>query len=475
MATARRGVLPGLFLCSVVAFGACGGTEPAPQPSPQPEAFVGRWSSPLLVGDAGPGQSGSRLSGDGGSITGVLLDDAGRGVVLFSNLGDRVEPEFQEVHAVANTYSGGLWGTPVGLSGDQASWNLPNALAGDGRGGAIAVWQRTGVEDGGDLESNRYSVEGRWQPAVSIVRLPQSTNAPRAQIVEGSDGTALMAWTDTELRLARVSPTGARGVPTAIGPPAFFFVLVGTPGDPLVGFTDNGRLLYSVPDGAGGWQPAVEVPGAGSVVTGFVGGFGAAADQVGGFTFAWFRSDATGNPAGVVSARYDAATGWSAPVSVETGAADAGERAVKVVAGPAGHVLAYWLHGDGRLWGNRYTPGSGWGRAGPVSTAVPLAQSGLPPGTSAALGATAGIDGSGNALVLWADAGTRLFSVRAAPGRPWSAAQALPLDPATHGVVGPLALAMNASGSALAAWAEPSACDTCPAPRAIWAALYEPH
>ncbi len=476
MATARRGVLTVLFLSSVVTLGACGGSETTIQPSPQPEPFVGRWSSPLLVGDAGPGQRGSGMSGDGGSATSVLLDDSGRGVVLYLNLGDPDQPLNQEAHAVANTYSSAGWGTPVGLSSDRASWNLPQSLSGDGRGNAIAVWHQTGFEGGnGYLDSNRYSVEGGWQPSVSIAKLPPSTNAPHAKIVEGSDGSALVAWTDTELRVARSSSTGAWGVPTTIGASTFFFTLVGTPGDPLIGAADQSRLLYSVPDGAGGWQPAAEVPGAGSIVIGTAGGFAAAADRAGGFTFAWLRSDASGSPVGVSAARYSRATGWSAPVSIESGAADAGERAIRLAAGPAGHALAYWLHGDGRLWASRYDPGAGWGAAGPVSAAAPLAQAGLPPGTSAALGVTAGIDGSGNALVLWADAGTRLFSVRAAPGRPWSAPQALPLDPATRGVVGPLALAMNASGSALAAWAEPSACDTCPASRAIWAALYEPH
>jgi hypothetical protein len=415
------------------------------------------------------------MSGDGGSVTGVLLDDSGRGVALFSNLGDVVEPELQEVHAVANTYSSGGWGTPVGLSSDKASWNLPNALAGDGQGDAIAVWQQTGFADGsGYLDSNRYSVDGGWRPSVLIARLPQSTNAAHAQIVEGSDQGALVAWTDTELRVARSSSNAVWGAPTTLGPPAFFFTLVGTPSDPLLGFTDQSRLFYSSPDATGRWQAAAEVPGAGQIAIGMIGGFAAAADGVGGFTFAWFRSDAAGNAAGVAAARYSAAHGWSAPVSLETGAPDPGERAIKLASGPNGHVLAYWLHGDGHLWANRYDPGGGWGAAEPVSAAVPLAQAGLPPGTAAALGVTAAIDGSGNALVLWADGGTRLFSVRAAPGGPWSAARALPLDPATRGVVGPLALAMNAPGSALAAWAQPSACDTCPAARAIWAALYEP-
>ncbi len=476
MATARRGVLTVLFLCSVVALGACGGTEPAPQPSPQPEPFAGRWSAPLLVGDAGPGYQGSGRSGDGGSVKGVVLDDAGGGVLLFSRFGDPVESSNPELHALASSHSAaGGWSTPIGLKRDDTlAWENPNALAGNRQGDAVAAWQRTGVE-GQELYSSRYAARAGWQSARLIVTLPQSTNAPRAQIVEDSSGAALVAWTDTGLRVARLPPTGAWGAPTTIGPPAFFFALVGTPSDPLVGFTDQGRLFYSSPDATGRWQTAAEVPGAGQIAVGVIGGFAAAADGVGGFTFAWFRSDASGSPAGVVAARYSAAAGWSAPVSLETGGADGGERAIELTAGPAGHVLAYWLHGDGRLWANRYVPGSGWGGDGPVSTAAPLAQAGLPPGTSSALGVTAGIDGSGNALVLWADAGTRLFSVRAAPGRPWSAPQALPLDPASRGVVGPLALAMNASGSALAAWAEPSACDTCPASRAIWAALYDPH
>jgi len=459
-----------LLLWGALTLSSCGSPETVP-PQPSPEPFVGRWSEPQVVGDAGPGFVGSRLSGGGGSVTGLLLDDTGRGVVLFSNIGDPADPLLVPIRTFANTYAAASgWSTPVRLSPSFQAF--PDALAGDGHGNAIVVWD---TNPGGELDANRFAAQGGWQPATLIAKLPQSTNAAHAQVVEGPDGAALAAWTDTALRVARMSPAGVWGASTAIGPPAFFFDLAGTPSDPLMGFVNDNRLLFLAPDGKGGWQPAAEVPGTGSIRVDAPGGLAATADNVGGFMLAWFRSDVVGNTAGIAAARYAAATGWSAPVSIEAGTPDPGERALKLVAGPAGHILAYWLHGDGHLWANLYTPRSGWGSAGPVSSAMPLAQSGLPPGTSAAAGAAAAIDGSGNALVLWAEAGVRLVSARATPGGPWSVAQALPSAPGTRGIVGPLALAMNTSGSAIAAWAQPSMCDSCPAPREVWAASYEPH
>jgi hypothetical protein len=428
----------------------------------------------VVIGDAGPGIVGSRLSGDGGSVTGLVLDDTGRGVALFSNLGDPADSLRIQVRALAANFNPpGAWSPPVFLRTEEAPWENPNALAGDGQGGAIAAWQRT-VGTASDLHASRYVVAGGWQPALLVAPLVPSTNAPRAQILEGTDGAALVAWTDTELRAARIPAAGAAEEPTALGPPAFFFALAGTPTEALLAFVDEGRLLFSLLDSGGGWTPAVEVPGAGTVAVGALGGFAAAAEGPGRFALAWFRADASGNPAGVQSARYAAATGWSGPVVIG-GSADPGERAVRLAASPqGGHLLAYWIRGDGRLWGNRYTPGSGWGSAAPVSSATPLAQAGLPPGTSAAAGVAAAIDGAGNALVLWAEGGTRLLSARASSAGAWSAGQALPLEAGTRGIVGPLALSMNSAGQALAAWAQPRLCATCPAPREVWAALYEP-
>lgn len=131
-----------------------------------------------------------------------------------------------------------------------------------------------------------------------------------------------------------------------------------------------------------------------------------------------------------------------------------------------GSATAVWVSFPGAtsayLWANHYTPATGWGTPQQIETQTPKYRS----------GARVAVDDFGNAIAVWdqseAVAGRHdIVASRYTPANGWSVPEAIETEE-VRTAVNPV-IAMNSSGSAVAAWAQNDGT------RAnVWANVYAP-
>ena len=147
----------------------------------------------------------------------------------------------------------------------------------------------------------------------------------------------------------------------------------------------------------------------------------------------------------VYGSRYIHGQGWEPGQLLDT--TDAGHAAfANIVADSEGNAIAVWIQNDGtviNLWGARYSEGSGWQSAELLETDT----------TQDARFPDIGIDGSGNALVVWEQSGSdshRIFSKTYLKGNGWQSTQ---LVASVSGRTGSMPkIHVNKSGDALVVW-----------------------
>lgn len=192
--------------------------------------------------------------------------------------------------------------------------------------------------------------------------------------------------------------------------------------------------------GQAGWSDAIVLSAAGAFNA------RAAIDENGNALLVWLQLDDQGRDR-VWSSRFTQATGWSAPISLESNAADTLELylAMDPVSGKA---MVLWKQlttvGAYDLWARPFDPASGWGAVTTIDN------------TEGSLGEAAlGVDAQGNAIAIWAQFDTpinqhlNLYSNRYVAASGWGTAQLVE----THdGAASDPSLYVAPNGNAVAVW-----------------------
>jgi len=132
---------------------------------------------------------------------------------------------------------------------------------------------------------------------------------------------------------------------------------------------------------------------------------------------------------------------WETPKAIETD--DTGDaRGPSISVNAAGEAVAVWMQPGGgvgiNIWANRFTPAGGWGIAERISD-----------GQGGAQGAQAvAIDASGHAIAVWQQA-DHIWANRYTPGNGWNAPVKIDVG---FGSAGNPQIGMDASGNALVVW-----------------------
>lgn len=192
-----------------------------------------------------------------------------------------------------------------------------------------------------------------------------------------------------------------------------------------VGFGWSGAERIENTDGGNAFSPVVAVDDSGNAVA------------------VWRQWD--GTRSNIRASIYLAGSGWQADQALEAGDDDA--VAVSVGMDDGGNAMAVWTQSDGTRWNvqaNRYVPGSGW--SGPTEIDGTDNDAQVP---------ALAVNDSGEAVVIWRQAGGSLQNIAAArfvPGTGWSNAALLETDDA-NSAYNP-AVAIDPDGNITAVWAQ---------------------
>jgi hypothetical protein len=166
--------------------------------------------------------------------------------------------------------------------------------------------------------------------------------------------------------------------------------------------------------------------------------------DVGGNAVAVWRQD-DGTRENIWSNRYVAGSGWGTAELIETD--NAGDAGYPHVAVGGGSAVAVWKQSDGtrdNIWSNRYVAGAGWGTAELIETDN-SGSSGRP---------HVAIDGGGNAVAVWSQSDRTSYSIRSnryVAGSGWDTPE---LITDYTGAAYQLQVAVDGSGNAVAVWAQ---------------------
>lgn len=289
------------------------------------------------------------------------------------------------------------WSTPEVI--DTAPGNaLSPQIAFNSQGNGMAVW----TQNDGSRERTyaRPYVAGNGWGAVSILDVATASYVAGPRVAVDPNDNAVVVWSQT---------SGA----------------------------NRSRIWSSRYTTGGGWS-AAEAIGPETVST-----YGAqvAVDASGNAMAVWPQSGPTFT--NIWANRYVPGTGWGSAVEIDL--VSAGGTTSKFASSPqlamnaGGNALAIWLD-RGRIWSNRYVPGQGW-------------QYAIDTGSSANSAPIIGMDGVGNAMVVWPGYSSPyylLWSKRYIAGtNSWEAATQFPL---TSVDAGNPQLAVNSSGQAAVVW-----------------------
>jgi len=153
----------------------------------------------------------------------------------------------------------------------------------------------------------------------------------------------------------------------------------------------------------------------------------------------------------IVATRYVAGLGWDEPVTATAGRNSV--QSLQLAMDPAGNALVIWHEADlgdvFRLWAARFTIGAGWGQ--PVL---------LQPDVGTVEPARIAMDAEGNGTAVWRRVKADRLDIYAAHfsfDGGWSTPEIIGSSPRTGAIlssVGPVVVAMNPGGEAIASWSQ---------------------
>ena len=286
---------------------------------------------------------------------------------------------------LANRYAAGAgWEGAVLVETNSGTADEP-AIAVDPNGNAIAVWaQWDGSRD--NVWANRYAAGSGWETAGLIETL--SGSAERPAIAMDPNGNAIAVWSHWDgfrYNIAANRYTAGSGWGTAVlietdnaGDAQTPDVALSSTGDAIAVWrqkTDtNGDGLVNNQDKfsiyANLYRPGAGWGTAGIIETDNLGDAEfpqAVFDPDGNALIVWRQSD--GIRYNIQAARYEPASGWTAPVRIET--EDLGNAGYpRIAVNGKGNAVVVWEQSDGvltNIWANRYTAGA-WGAAEKIET-----------------------------------------------------------------------------------------------------------
>ena len=329
----------------------------------------------------------------------------------------------------------GQWGTAAKIEADDAGDATEPQIALDGAGNGLAVWRQTDAMLNDDILSKRYTPVGGWDMDPTVLEdAPGYALDPRIAM-NADSGDALAVWSRF------VSPPGGD---------SFIHFNRYTAG---VGWNNMAGSVSSTAMGTEAFGPAIAIDANGNALA------------------AWGQFTPPVPPISVAadiwSSRYDAGTGlWGTPATIEDDADVA--RNPDIAFDLNGDALTVWQQGPNQNWGvwfNRFTAATvSWGMA-------TLIQDDDPGDTGAPKIA---VDAGGNAIAVWSqsidDMGTRSdlwASFYTASSGTWGTPEKIETDDA--GSVFQPQVAIDASGNAIAIWAQDDAPEADPDVRtSIW-------
>lgn len=341
-------------------------------------------------------------------------------------------------------------------------------VAVDPNGNVIAVWAMGGIR--GDIWSSRYTTGGGWSEA-ELIEVDDTGSAGRPHVAVTPDGNALAVWMQSDG--TRDNIWANRFTPQAgwRGAELIETDNVGDAEDPRVATDPSGNAMavWSQSDATGqgiranrftpqmGWGNAevLETGRVGPAVTPQVG-----MDADGHAIAVWHQSDLFFRT-DIWSKRFTPGAGWGSGQRVET--RDSVATNPQIAVAPDGHAVAVWeqmgtMYKD--VWGNHFTPETGWG----TQSLLEISNAGDASRPRVATDAT------GNAIAVWMqDNGSRedVWASRYVAGTEWATAVLLEQSDGFRALHPRVAL--GARGSAVVVW--PQLVST--PPISIWANTFE--
>ena len=302
----------------------------------------------------------------------------------------------------SNRYvAGSGWGTAERIETDDSGDAEWPQVGIDGSGNAIAVWQQYDSTRN-NIWANRYVVGTGWGTAQLIET--DSGNALRPQVGIDGNGNAIAVWYQWDGSMYSIWANHY-----------------------VAGTGWGAAQLIETNNSGDAYQQQVNVNGSGNAVV------------------VWRQRDGTRYD--IYSNHYVSGVGWGTAQLIETdNSGDAGFPQVGIDG--SGNAIAVWHQYDGArndIWSNRFVVGIGWGTAQIIET-----------DSGNALHPQVGVDGNGNAIVVWGQddgTGTRynVWSNRYVVGTGWGTAQIIQTGSDNSA---PPHLSVNGSGNAVAVWSQ---------------------
>lgn len=349
----------------------------------------------------------------------------------------------------ASRYERGTgWSAPFTIEQDAALADNPK-VAMDAQGNAIAVWIQSHV-GAPSLWGSRFTPAGGWE-APQLLELMDGSAAVTPRIAMNASGHAVVAWYQQEavanIYVNRYVPgsgwQGAQSVETDPLPAYEPYVVVTPSGRAVVAWRQRNALnvfdLVATSAAAGG---AWSVPELVDTAVGTLGSIDLAAGADGTVVAAWTQAYAQFQ---CWTSLFRPGEGWSASERIDSGSLACHD--VRAAADALGGTHFTWAQdfgGTSAIW-TRYARAGNWGAAQRLTS-----------GTEALYPVIAA-DAAGNALLVWmqdhGNGNYPAYASRRVAGGTWSAP--LRLQPGTDtSLTAVPVVAMDASGSAVAFWAQ---------------------
>jgi len=348
----------------------------------------------------------------------LAVDGKGDAVAIWQREEDNVE--------ASSRPAGGPWQAPVALS-ENAAAQHSGQVAIDAAGNATAVWENVGGAET-VIDASSRPANGSWAPPVQLSEAGASANEPRVAVDPAGDSVAVWERSgETEELIeaaSRPASSGGWGKPVALtmpetgkGEPGNQQVAIDANGEAVVvwGRFNSARETIEASEGrpsSSTWQAPVVLSGPGRLVEELP---QVAVNGRGSALVVWEQWNGTED---VVEGASGLASGphWQAPVTLSLSGGEALEPQVALDA--QNNAVAVWRRADE---GDYAIEAAGYDAAGPLLHQLVVPASGTvgqslsfsvsPLDTWSALGATSWSFGDGSGAT-----GTSVAHVYAAPG-----------------------------------------------------------
>jgi len=410
----------------------------------------GGWSNAALV----------EVGADDAALPQLAMDDSGNALAVWMQ-GDDI---------LANRYSGtdGSWGTATIIETEDGRAHLPN-IAIDSNGNAWAVWVQSHDSEF-SIWANRFSVDvdnGSWGQAVLIEQIDNDAIHP--EIAVDNSGNALAVWAQqndagaayniwaNRYSVNNNSWGSAEMIEGSTGDAKYSKVAVDDSGNAVAVWHERESSeyriwanRYNVSNDSWGEAERIGSGGgdgnphpSGSTINRIEFTPEISVDSNGNALTVWSQIDATQD--NIWANRFSVANdSWGTATMIENDAGDARRPAISVDGN--GNALVVWYQFDGLRDTTRFNhynvADSSWGTAALIETDA-----------GQAYFHQITHDNSGNALAVWQEADSGVFSIRAsrynASNSSWEASALIEAD--AGGAETPQ-IAIDGSGNALAVW-----------------------